>query len=198
MTKYVRLIILSIMLVFLTYPAKAATQQVLFSGDMADGGTYIGYFTFDDSLFGANSNNDTGFPGYEIDLGLSIINSEAASGYDQNTASVNSLNFTNGVLTSWRMGGDRSGLSFSISDLPDFFFDSAWLDPGFGYAQNTAESAQVRFTSLEFSVTNISVVPLPAAFWAFGAGLLALAGFHRRNRGNLLASLKNRITAATA
>ncbi|MCG8490843.1 MAG: VPLPA-CTERM sorting domain-containing protein [Sneathiellales bacterium] len=184
MTKYIRLIFICIVTTFFAHPAKAAIMQVLFSGDISDGGTYIGYFTYDSSLFGDNSFNSTGAPGYEINLGLSIVNSAAANGYDQDTASVSSLNFSGGVLTSWRMGGDRSEPGgFSINDLPDFYINTNLIDPGFGYAQNTLNSDQVRFTSLDYSVTNISVVPLPAAFWAFGAALMVFAGFYRRRNG---------------
>lgn len=184
MVKYIRLILISIALALFVHPAKAAIIQVLFSGDTSDGGTYIGYFTYDDSLFGANSFNSTSVPGYEINLGLSIINSAAANGYDQDTSSVSALNFSGGVLTSWRMGGDRSGPGgFSINELPDFYINTALIDPGYGYAQNTLNSDQVRFTSLDYSVTNISVVPLPAAFWAFGAGLMLVTGLYRRKGG---------------
>ncbi|MFK5984679.1 MAG: VPLPA-CTERM sorting domain-containing protein [Pseudomonadota bacterium] len=65
----------------------------------------------------------------------------------------------------------------AISDL------SLGVDDGIGGSPvltgpSLATSINIDFTSL--AVTNVSVVPIPAAIWLFGTGLLSLAGVARR------------------
>ncbi len=71
---------------------------------------------------------------------------------------------------------DAVGITYNVRDSNnDFYFDvSAFSD---GVELNSSRSAYT-------SSTVVSAVPVPAAVWLFGSGLLGLIGVARRKRAN--------------
>ena len=130
-----------------------------------------GYFTFDDSLVPAGSgvvgNNTSGAP--TLDLSFSWF----GTSFDEITASIGTLSFTNGVLTNWLIGGKYSaptcgvnvyGCVSSTGIAPDFMVNSSelnWFNDGVHYGLGSSYSAvtwAVRTTDTETP----SPVPEPA------------------------------------
>ena len=77
---------------------------------------------------------------------------------------------------------DSNSISMSIGRLPNGIdsntnsadFNSACITPGSGNISGTGDCS-----------ISVSAVPLPAAAWLFGSGLLGLIGISRRRLGEL-------------
>ena len=76
------------------------------------------------------------------------------------------LNYTGGDLAGLYAGGTLLGSAHSVSTVE--FSDPTW----------TLESIQARIGPVDPA----TVIPVPAAVWLFGSGLLGLAGVARRKR----------------
>lgn len=66
-------------------------------------------------------------------------------------------------------------------DVGDWFWGSSGLGSGDGYYKDTSLSSWTpRLADFDFQLTGTPEVPVPAAVWLFGSGLIGLAGFARR------------------
>lgn len=87
---------------------------------------------------------------------------------------------TNSAMSSLNIGGIATG-SFNQATNA---FDIAWTNP-FNLTLTTLPLlGPVQLTSGSFSLhgtAQLAAVPLPAAMWLFGSGVVALAGLARRN-----------------
>lgn len=87
---------------------------------------------------------------------------------------------TNPIMSSLNIGGIATG---SFNDTTNAF-DIAWTNP-FNLTLTTLPFAgPIVLTSGSFSLqgtAQVAAVPLPAAAWLFGSGVVALAGLARRN-----------------
>ena len=70
------------------------------------------------------------------------------------------------------------GTLFSSEDALDIFFG---IDVGGGGTGEAATDSILNTTNLTWAVHAGNVVPVPAAVWLFGSGLLGLIGIARKN-----------------
>ena len=115
--------------------------------------------TFDQTMFAAGLYVITGDPLFDNDLTLSTNSGQSVSNTE----------------VDYQTLADGS-LAYYIALVED--------DPNLGFNSITLSSASYNFLFNvdDITVANVSAVPLPAAAWLFGSGLLFLAGFNRRVR----------------
>lgn len=163
---------------FFTVNANAAMYRVDFNGLISDG-TLDGYFTYDTAGLNLNGGNISLSTGLETDLEVNFNTTAYTGSFDETTAGVAQLQFLGGNLTAWSIGGNVSGPgAFSTGSGTDFT-----LNQLVSFIEIASLNDQKIYDSPpQWSVTELSAVPLPAAAWAFGAGLLGLAGLKRRKK----------------
>lgn len=125
----------------------------------------------------ANAGYDFFFDAVDADLWLSTFNTELASSGDLNAAetaaelaaTLNSFSFADWqLLECW---SDGCSASVNQSDILSISFDVV-------AGKNYFFGAEAGVTGY----TYVSSVPVPAAVWLFGSGLLGLAGLARRKK----------------
>ena len=141
-----------------------------------------GYFTFDDGLMPVSG---TGLVGNPI-LGLPTLDlffNWFGVSFDETTAKIATLSFTDGVLSNWTIGGNyspatcgflRYACTSSGGSAPDF--DA--LGSG-GLAFTDAQRAGLAYGPVQWSVRP-TAVPEPSTLALFGLGIAGLAIVRRR------------------
>ena len=142
-----------------------------------------GYFTFDDGLMPVSG---TGLVGNPI-LGLPTLDlffNWFGVSFDETTAKIATLGFTNGVLSNWTIGGNyspatcgflRYACTSSGGSAPDF--DAVGSG---GLAFTDAQHTGLAYGPVQWSVRG-AAVPEPGTLALFGLGILGL-GFVSRRR----------------
>ena len=142
-----------------------------------------GYFTFDDSLMPAGGTGQIGNP----ILGLSTLDlffSWFGVSFDETTAKIATLRFTDGVLSDWMIGGNYTppvcGLSrYSCTSSGGLAPDFDGFASG-GFALTDAQRPGLAYgRPVEWSVRE-TAVPEPGTLALFGIGLVGLAFVQRR------------------
>ena len=141
-----------------------------------------GYFTFDDALMPTSGDGLVGNP----ILGLSTLDlffSWFGVSFDESTAKIGTLTFTDGLLTNWSIGGTyspatcgflRYACTSSGGSAPDF--DA--LGSG-GLAFTDAQRAGLAYGPVQWSVRS-AAVPEPSTIALFGLGCAGRAFVRRR------------------
>lgn len=129
--------------------------------------------TFDDSIL-----TNVGLDTVTLDTGsnsllLEVGNQSFTQADDENGAGFPRLTFLDGSFTGLGFGTTFSTFS-AFTSLSDFFVGD---DDGNGIDVSTIRSFNGSWQLETFTVT---AVPVPAAVWLFGSGLLGLAGVARR------------------
>ncbi len=89
-----------------------------------------------------------------------------------------SLPSTGATTALWSMGG-----SINLGDTPGWGSDtSVNLTIQNNLSATTLASGEIAWIQKKFSVTVPTVIPVPAAVWLFGSGLLGLLGIARRKK----------------
>jgi hypothetical protein len=125
---------------------------------------------------------------YEVDA---LLNFDTGANTISIVGDISSL----GVFGDTFLDGSFATYSYNVYPGPTEVFDSTGpdtksdallgalgipLDIDFGFFGFSIESANGTVTSTD--IINTSVVPVPAAAWLFGSGLLALLGISRRKK----------------
>jgi len=144
-----------------------------------------GYFTFDDGLMPVSGNGLVGNPILGLPT-LDLFFNWFGVSFDETTAKIATLSFTDGVLSNWTIGGNyspatcgflRYACTSSGGSAPDF--DAVGSG---GLAFTDAQRAGLAYGPVQWSVRGASTaVPEPGTLALFGLGILGL-GFVRRRR----------------
>ena len=147
------------------------------------GVTGSGYFTFDDALMPGTGSGLVGNPILGLPT-LDLFFNWFGVSFDESTAKIATLSFTDGVLSNWTIGGTyspatcgflRYACTSSGGSAPDF--DA--LGSG-GLAFTDAQHAGLAYGPVQWSVRG-AAVPEPGTLALFGLGIMGL-GFVRRRR----------------
>jgi hypothetical protein len=144
-----------------------------------------GYFTFDDGLLPVSGNGLVGNPILGLPT-LDLFFNWFGVSFDETTAKIATLSFTDGVLSNWTIGGNyspatcgflRYACTSSGGSAPDF--DAVGSG---GLAFTDAQHAGLAYGPVQWSVRGAgTAVPEPGTLALFGLGILGL-GFVRRRR----------------
>ena len=144
-----------------------------------------GYFTFDDGLLPVSGNGLVGNPILGLPT-LDLFFNWFGVSFDETTAKIATLSFTDGVLSNWTIGGNyspatcgflRYACTSSGGSAPDF--DAVGSG---GLAFTDAHHAGLAYGPVQWSVRGAgTAVPEPGTLALFGLGILGL-GFVRRRR----------------
>jgi len=144
-----------------------------------------GYFTFDDGLLPVSGNGLVGNPILGLPT-LDLFFNWFGVSFDEATAKIATLSFTDGVLSNWTIGGNyspatcgflRYACTSSGGSAPDF--DAVGSG---GLAFTDAQHAGLAYGPVQWSVRGAgTAVPEPGTLALFGLGILGL-GFVRRRR----------------
>jgi PEP-CTERM motif-containing protein len=146
------------------------------------GVTGSGYFTFDDALMPDAGSGMVGNPILGLPT-LDLFFNWFGVSFDESTAKIATLSFTDGVLTNWTIGGTyspaacgflRYACTSSGGTAPDF--DA--LGSG-GLAFTDAQRAGLAYGPVQWSVRP-TAVPEPSTLALFGLGIAGLAIVRRR------------------
>ena len=141
-----------------------------------------GYFTFDDGLMPVSGNGLVGNPILGLPT-LDLFFNWFGVSFDETTAKIATLSFTDGVLSNWTIGGNyspatcgflRYACTSSGGSAPDF--DA--LGSG-GLAFTDAQRAGLAYGPVQWSVRP-TAVPEPSTLALFGLGIAGLAIVRRR------------------
>lgn len=137
-------------------------------------------FTLNDRVFDININNSLDFIYEGTDPEIYRINADSVDTFMASNIFYGFMSFNDfGPVTSnsFRWYSYDTGLEYS----GDFSARSA---TGFGGGDiaffDGANNLTAKYEINSFSVSTVSAVPVPAAVWLFGSGLVGLAGFARR------------------
>lgn len=137
--------------------------------NLSTGDTIIASGTFDDSVLAGDGSGTVSF-GMGSGNTMTIVNSDANSSI--NLAASDDDGYA---------GGGAPGLTFGIGTaLADFdFLELGVFDSDFLFFGDSTNSSVIGAWD---SNANITVIPVPAAVWLFGSGLLCLAGIVRKKK----------------
>lgn len=195
----------SLLLAFLAVPAGAAILSFDYTGTIIsspDGivpvsTNFSGNFSYDDGLSGSASAAGTiYFPAdFTLDIDSTTINFTGAVNVDDNSTitlpgndviQVGSASISpNPLLNGFLISGieidlsDSSETALSDESLPLGFNLADWSVGGRVLAIRQTGSSNVTLGRID---TLASTVPVPAAVWLFGSGVLGLVGITRRKR----------------
>ena len=142
-----------------------------------------GYFTFDDGLMPVSGNGLVGNPILGLPT-LDLFFNWFGVSFDETTAKIATLSFTDGVLSNWTIGGNyspatcgflRYACTSSGGSAPDF--DAVGSG---GLAFTDAQHTGLAYGPVQWSVRG-AAVPEPGTLALFGLGILGL-GFVSRRR----------------
>jgi hypothetical protein len=146
------------------------------------GVTGSGYFTFDDALMPVSGNGLVGNPIAGLPT-LDLFFTWFGVSFDETTAKIGTLSFTDGVLSNWTIGGSflpstcgflRYACTSSGGGAPDF--DA--LGSG-GAALTDGQRAGLAYGPIRWSVRG-TAVPEPNMLALMGIGFVAFACVRRR------------------
>jgi hypothetical protein len=144
-------------LVLLTVPQMALSSTVI---TVEPGGTFINIASFDFSILGPSgttaSNYTASLPADWLDLSSGAVISAFSLGSSLPSGQIGSFNVDNVLLGNWTFG-NQDAVSF-VKDV-DYF---------------------VNQSGSNYIVSYNNAVPVPAAVWLLGTGLLGLIGIRRR------------------
>lgn len=151
------LVVLCACILLLTVPKMALSSTVI---TVEPGGTFINIASFDFSILGPSgttaSNFTASLPADWLNLSSGTIISAFSLGSSLPSGSIGSFNVDNVLLGNWTFG-NQDAVSF-VKDVDYFVYQSG---PNYIVSYNNA-------------------VPVPAAVWLLGSGLLGLIGIRRR------------------
>ncbi len=142
-----------------------------------------GYFTFDDALMPTTGNGLVGNPILGLPT-LDLFFEWFGVSFDESTAKIGTLSFTDGVLSNWSIGGNylpatcgflRYACTSSGGTSPDF---DALGSGGVGFTD--AQRRGLAYGPVQWSVRSASV-PEPSTLALFGLSVMTL-GLVRRRR----------------
>lgn len=148
----------------------------------ARGVTGSGYFTFDDALMPVAGSGLVGNPIAGLPT-LDLFFNWFGVSFDESTARIGTLSFTDGLLSNWTIGGTylpatcgflRYACTSSGGAAPDF--DA--LGSG-GLAFTDAQRSGLAYGPVQWSVRS-TAVPEPGTLALFGIGMVGLAYVRRR------------------
>ena len=162
--------------------AAVVTYNYLITGDVSVGEESFGVGS---NAFGLSAGDQiTAYGSFTADLGIAgnvVVSFGSGSG---NTMTID-LNGT--LLTATDDdrygGGSKPSLTFNTMNLVDFDYLKDTTTPKFNSNVMSFDNLSVGtlFGDWEGTVT-LQAVPIPAAVWLFGSGLLGLAGIARRKK----------------
>lgn len=171
---------------FLTTTIEDSTA---FGGTAVDN-IFTGSFTVDSMELGASVDDfgdttiiDPTQLAYSFDIG----DHNYAYTYDSTRDYIADPDFGLGS-TIFEVDGDSSGSNFVVTEIVSFIFEQSGDAEAFGLNINTILGTWSAFdNSTGFSISGtvdmeMADVPIPAAVWLFGSGVLGLAGFRKRQR----------------
>jgi hypothetical protein len=170
--------------------------------------SYSGEATGNSNIAGTSTiwNPETTYVGGVVDTSPDSVGDHIALDGSSNTGTINfSAPIVDPVIAIWSLGRPGSSASFTFQQTPTFvvggpnsqFGGSAIVVDGNLVSGNEGNGVILfsgEFSSISFTSTNESwyaftvgangepaVIPIPAAAWLFGSGLLGLLGLARRN-----------------
>lgn len=167
--------------------ANAATINFTITGDVTSATNYGGLAAFVDTISADITLDDTGLTGIGTEqlffTGLNTLDITAGTlTFDESmdSGSNASITFIDGWLTDLNFGAE-----FGVLGAPEDFNSNllsvtANRSVTTGNGGNAVTTDYILFAEWQATELPIAAVPVPAAAWLFGSGLLGLAGIARR------------------
>jgi len=131
----------------------------------------------------ASTSSSLQITGADLILGSTVYENPSHA-YNISEVAIN-LDFNAGVITQAIIGGLVGGANteyFGVNDFRLTLIDGGNTFSFFGYTVDTGTFGQGPGWNTTSGTSSLSAVPIPAAVWLFGSGLLGLVGMARRKQ----------------